>query len=65
MSRKIRVLIIDDSSLVRQMLSDILNECPDLEVVGVAGDPLIARERIKALNPDVQRSMSKCRAWTD
>jgi len=53
MSRKIRVLIIDDSSLVRQMLSDILNECPDLEVVGVAGDPLIARERIKALNPDV------------
>ena len=53
MSRKIRVLIIDDSSLVRQMLSDILNECPDLEVVGVASDPLIARERIKALNPDV------------
>jgi two-component system chemotaxis response regulator CheB len=53
MSKKIRVLIVDDSSLVRQMLTDILNECADIEVVGVANDPLIARERIKALNPDV------------
>ncbi len=53
MNKKIRVLIVDDSSLVRQMLTDILNEAPDLEVVGVASDPLIARERIKALNPDV------------
>jgi two-component system chemotaxis response regulator CheB len=50
---KIRVLIVDDSSLVRQMLTRILNEAPDIEVVGTAGDPLIARERIKALNPDV------------
>ncbi|HEY3808630.1 MAG TPA: chemotaxis response regulator protein-glutamate methylesterase [Steroidobacteraceae bacterium] len=53
MSRKIRVLIVDDSSLVRQMLTDILNEAPDIEVVGVASDPLFARERIKQLNPDV------------
>jgi len=53
MQKKIRVLIIDDSSLVRQMLTDILNESGDIEVVGVAHDPLIARERIKALNPDV------------
>jgi two-component system, chemotaxis family, protein-glutamate methylesterase/glutaminase len=53
MSRIVRVLIVDDSSLVRQMLTDILNECADIEVVGVASDPLIARERIKALNPDV------------
>ena len=53
MSKKIRVLIVDDSSLVRQMLTDILNEAPDIEVVGVASDPLFARERIKALNPDV------------
>jgi len=53
MSRKIRVLIVDDSSLVRQMLTEILNDSPDIEVVGVANDPLIARERIKALNPDV------------
>jgi two-component system chemotaxis response regulator CheB len=53
MSRKIRVLIIDDSSLVRQMLTEILNDSPDIEVVGAASDPLFARERIKALNPDV------------
>ncbi len=53
MNKKIRVLIVDDSSLVRQMLTDILNESGDIEVVGVANDPLIARERIKALNPDV------------
>jgi len=53
MPNKIRVLIVDDSSLVRQMLSEILNAAPDIEVVGTAGDPLIARERIKALNPDV------------
>jgi two-component system, chemotaxis family, protein-glutamate methylesterase/glutaminase len=53
MGKKIRVLIVDDSSLVRQMLTDILNDSPDIEVVGVASDPLFARERIKALNPDV------------
>jgi two-component system chemotaxis response regulator CheB len=52
-ARKIRVLIVDDSSLVRQLLSEILNAAPDIEVAGTAGDPLIARERIKALNPDV------------
>jgi two-component system chemotaxis response regulator CheB len=53
MKKKIRVLIVDDSSLVRQMLTDILNESGDIEVVGAASDPLFARERIKALNPDV------------
>jgi two-component system, chemotaxis family, protein-glutamate methylesterase/glutaminase len=53
MTKKVRVLIVDDSSLVRQMLTDILNEAGDIEVVGVANDPFIARERIKALNPDV------------
>ena len=53
MKAAIRVLIIDDSSLVRQLLTEILNGAPDIEVVGVAGDPLIARDKIKALNPDV------------
>jgi two-component system chemotaxis response regulator CheB len=53
MNKKIRVLIVDDSSLVRQMLTDILNEAGDIEVVGAASDPLFARDRIKALNPDV------------
>lgn len=53
MKKKIRVLIVDDSSLVRQILTDILNSAPDIEVVGAASDPLFARERIKQLNPDV------------
>ncbi len=50
---KIRVLIIDDSLLIRKVLTEILNLSPDIEVVGAAEDPLIAREMIKALNPDV------------
>jgi two-component system chemotaxis response regulator CheB len=50
---KIKVLIIDDSVLIRKMLSEILNSSPNIEVVGTAADPLIARELIKQLNPDV------------
>jgi two-component system chemotaxis response regulator CheB len=50
---KIRVLIIDDSVLIRKMLTEILNSSPHIEVVGVAADPLIAREMIKHLHPDV------------
>ncbi|MDZ4220491.1 MAG: response regulator [Methylobacter sp.] len=50
---KIRVLIIDDSLLIRKVLTEILNSSPDIEVVGTAEDPLIAREMIKELNPDV------------
>lgn len=50
---KIRVLIVDDSLLIRKVLTEILNSSPDIEVVGAAEDPLIAREMIKELNPDV------------
>ena len=50
---KIRVLIIDDSVLIRKILTEILNSSPDIEVIGVAADPLIARDMIKQLNPDV------------
>jgi two-component system chemotaxis response regulator CheB len=50
---RIRVLIIDDSLLIRKVLTEILNSSPDIEVVGAAEDPLIAREMIKELNPDV------------
>lgn len=50
---KIKVLIVDDSALVRQMLTELLNSAPDIEVVGVAHDPFMAREKIKALNPDI------------
>ncbi|MCG5512946.1 protein-glutamate methylesterase/protein-glutamine glutaminase [Ectothiorhodospira shaposhnikovii] len=53
MNRKIRVLIVDDSALIRKVLTEILNTAPDIEVVGTAQDPYVARERIKGLNPDV------------
>ncbi len=51
--KKIKVLIVDDSALVRQVLTEIFNQDADFEVVGVAQDPYIAREKIKQLNPDV------------
>ncbi len=50
---KLKVLVIDDSALIRQLLTEILNSDPDIEVVGSAVDPLIARQKIKELNPDV------------
>ena len=50
---KIKVLVIDDSALVRKMLSQILNSDKDIEVIATAHDPIIAREKIKKLNPDV------------
>src|SRR5512137_939557 len=50
---KIRVLVVDDSALVRQLLTDLLNSDPSIEVVGTAQDAYMAREKIKRLNPDV------------
>lgn len=50
---RIKVLVVDDSALVRKLLSELLAEDPELEVVGAASDPLSARDKIKALNPDV------------
>ncbi len=49
----IKVLVIDDSALIRQLLTEILNSDPEIEVVGSAQDPYMAREKIKKLNPDV------------
>src|SRR5882672_8424169 len=49
----VRVLIVDDSALMRQLLTTLLSSDPEIEVVGTAPDPHVARERIKALNPDV------------
>jgi two-component system chemotaxis response regulator CheB len=49
----IKVLIIDDSALMRALLSKIIGSAPDLKVVGEAPDPIVAREMIKSLNPDV------------
>jgi len=49
----IRVLIVDDSALVRKLLTEMLSASRDIEVVGTAADPYAARDRIKQLNPDV------------
>jgi len=51
--RKIRILIVDDSAIVRKILTDALAGEPDLEVVGTAPDPYVARDKILALDPDV------------
>ncbi|SDM66438.1 two-component system, chemotaxis family, response regulator CheB [Oryzisolibacter propanilivorax] len=54
MSRgKIRVIVVDDSALVRSLLSEIINRQGDMECIGTANDPLVARELIRELNPDV------------
>ena len=50
---KIKVVIVDDSALIRGLLSEIVNGQPDMQAVGAAPDPLAAREMIRALNPDV------------
>jgi two-component system, chemotaxis family, protein-glutamate methylesterase/glutaminase len=52
-AHKIRVLIVDDSAIVRKILSDAIGAEPDLQVVGTAPDPYIARDKIVALHPDV------------
>jgi two-component system, chemotaxis family, protein-glutamate methylesterase/glutaminase len=53
MKKSIRVLVIDDSALVRQTLSDIINSDDQLEVIGVAADPFFAAQKIKSEIPDV------------
>jgi two-component system, chemotaxis family, protein-glutamate methylesterase/glutaminase len=50
---KTRVLIVDDSAIVRKLLSDALSEEKDIDVVGTAPDPFVARDKILALKPDV------------
>ena len=51
--RKLRVLVVDDSALVRKTITDALNLDPGIEVVGSACDPYVAREKIMRLDPDV------------
>lgn len=50
---KIKVLVVDDSALVRSLLAGIVNAQPDMSCIGAASDPLVAREMIRNLNPDV------------
>jgi two-component system chemotaxis response regulator CheB len=53
MTKKISVLVVDDSALVRSLLTEIINRESDMVCVGAASDPLVAREMIRELNPDV------------
>ena len=50
---RIRVLVVDDSAIVRKILTEAISAQPDLEVVGTAPDPYVARDKILALHPDV------------
>jgi two-component system chemotaxis response regulator CheB len=50
---KVKVLVVDDSALVRSMLQEMLGADPEIEVVGTASDPYDAREKVKELHPDV------------
>lgn len=51
--KKIKVLVVDDSAIVRKIFTEELSRYPDIEVVGAAPDPFIARDKILALEPDV------------
>lgn len=53
MTGKTRVLVVDDSALIRSLLKEIINSEPDMEVAGAAPDPIAARDLIKQTNPDV------------
>jgi len=53
MSARTRVVVVDDSALIRRLLSDIVNAESDMVVVGTAPDPIVARDMIRTLNPDV------------
>ena len=51
--KKIRVLVVDDSALIRGVLTELLSQDSDIEVIATASDPYIARQKIKEMNPDV------------
>ncbi len=53
MAAKIKVLVVDDSAVIRKLLSKIISSCPDMELVGAAPDPFVAREMIVQHKPDV------------
>ena len=53
MTRKIRVLIVDDSALVRQTLVEIMSSDPEIEIMGTASDPFAAARRMQDEVPDV------------
>jgi len=52
-AKPVRVMVVDDSALVRKLLTELLSADPEIEVIDTAPDPFVAREKIKKLNPDV------------
>jgi len=52
-TKKIRVLCVDDSALIRSLMTELINSQPDMTVVATASDPLVARDLVKQHNPDV------------
>jgi two-component system chemotaxis response regulator CheB len=63
-NRKIKVLVIDDSALIRSVMKEIIDREKDMMCVGSAPDPLVAREMIKSLNPDVLTLDVEMPRWT-
>ena len=63
MAQKTRVIIVDDSQVMRDLIAQIVRSQPDMEVAATAQDPFDAREKIKALRRMWCCSTSKCRAW--
>jgi two-component system, chemotaxis family, protein-glutamate methylesterase/glutaminase len=63
MKPPVRVLVVDDSAVVRQTMSDVLSSDPEITVIGTAADPFAAARRIQTEIPDVIKT-SRCRAWT-
>ena len=53
LNRKIKVLVVDDSMVVRKIVTDALRVDPEIDVVGTASDPYMARDKILELKPDV------------
>ena len=61
----IRVVVVDDSALVRSILCDLINRAGDMRVVGTAADPFAAREVIRELDPDVITTRGTLTAITE
>ena len=55
---KIRVIVVDDSQVMRDMIAQIVRGEPDMEVAATAQDPFDAREKIKALSPDLAKRIA-------
>ena len=56
MNKPVKVMIVDDSATVRQVLSGLLSDEPDLEVIGTAVDPLFALDKMKSNWPEIGRA---------